>query len=175
VTCSRGAASTDQRGHDPAFMQESLPLSACPANQGLCHEHLLQLGKAVRQHLACWHCELPRTRDTEFLRCLVDMSQLHASDPGAVFSLRVIVVFPFHWQCVIPSHFRKCDCTKHELGLPFTRHARPLCPRISTMVTTRSMTHRARYDARLRRPHQRDSSLKRPHTRKSFSARPSHP
>lgn len=43
------------------------------------------------------------------------------------------------------------------------------------MVTTRSMMHHARNDARPRRFHQVGSSLKRPHTRKSYPARPSHP
>lgn len=43
------------------------------------------------------------------------------------------------------------------------------------MVTTRSMTHRARYDAQDRRPHQWNYSLECPHTREPFAARPPHP
>jgi hypothetical protein len=43
------------------------------------------------------------------------------------------------------------------------------------MVTTRSMTHRARYDAQRRRPHELNSSFTRPHRREPFAAGPSRP
>jgi hypothetical protein len=99
-------------------------------------------GKAVRQYLACWHCELLRMRNIEFLRFLVTMSQLHTSDPGAVLYLRVIVVFPFHWQCVIPSHSRNCD------RLPLTRCAQPLCPRIEYKHNGHNTEHDASYTPR---------------------------
>jgi hypothetical protein len=32
-------------------------------------------------------------------------------------------VFSLHWQCVIPSHSRKCDRTHYELSLPVARRA----------------------------------------------------